>query len=414
MPEIVIVDSNGREHVFPDGFDPKRAAAIVQKATAQPPAAPQVTTQQLAAEGPSAMRATRGQAFKQTLQTAKANPGATGALLAGAAAAPFTGGLSLGPAMAVEAAVGAGGAMAGHGTKAAVTGELPSLRDVATDAATQGVIGATGPVIGTGLKLAGRGMYRVALAPIQKVLSKYGDVVGEGLRTATPVSKEGLAKATAEKTTRMATKASALADADQRVAFSSKQISDEASKPLSTYAVKQVRAGLPDPTPDFSDRLAQFRAANPNGSLTPSSLDEIKGTIDDTLGGAYRKVRAREPITGSEKAGMEMSRAMSRANEAAVPQYREMNRSIMDAEGLRQAIERRTLGSGGNQVLDTLLMLLKGPSAIPGRVAMMPEVLSRGGIGAYKAGPVVQKWTPTSLRAALVSALSPKAPEDQR
>lgn len=30
MPEIVIVDKNGVEHVFPDGFDPQRAAAIVR------------------------------------------------------------------------------------------------------------------------------------------------------------------------------------------------------------------------------------------------------------------------------------------------------------------------------------------------------------------------------------------------
>jgi hypothetical protein len=30
MPEVVIIAKDGAEHVFPDGFDPKRAAAIVR------------------------------------------------------------------------------------------------------------------------------------------------------------------------------------------------------------------------------------------------------------------------------------------------------------------------------------------------------------------------------------------------
>lgn len=35
MPEVIIVDAHGQEHIFPDGFDPKQAAAIVRQRTAQ-------------------------------------------------------------------------------------------------------------------------------------------------------------------------------------------------------------------------------------------------------------------------------------------------------------------------------------------------------------------------------------------
>jgi hypothetical protein len=194
------------------------------------------------------------------------------------------------------------------------------------------------------------------------------------------------------------------------VAFRSDAIADDAAKPLSEYATKQVRAGLPDPTGEISERLAQFKAVNPNGSLTPSSLDEIKGTLDDTTGLAYRKMRMREPLTPTEKTSTEMTRAMSRANESAVPQYRQMNRGIMDAEGLRRAVERRTLGSGGNQVLDTLLALVRGSAGIPGRVAMMPPVMSKAGIGAHVAGEHTAQL-PTTIRAlmALLSG-SPDTP----
>jgi hypothetical protein len=371
---------------------------------------PSVTTQQLAAQGPSAMSATKGQAFKSTLKMAGEHPGQTGALLAGAAAAPFTGGLSVPAAMGVEAAVGAGGAGAGHLVKSAATQQAPDVVRMLTDMATQGAIGAGGPLAGGALRMVGRGLYRTALAPTQQVLGKYGDVVGEGLATRTPVSREGLAKATESKITRIATKKNALADADQRVMFRSDAIADDAAKPLSEYATKQVRAGLPDPTGEIGDRLAQFKAVNPNGSLTPSSLDEIKRTLDDTTGLAYRKMRTREPLTPTEKTSTEMTRAMSRANESAVPEYRQMNRGIMDAEGLRRAVERRTLGSGGNQVLDTLLALVRGSAGIPGRVAMMPPVMSKAGIGAHVAGEHTAQL-PTTIRAlmALLSG-SPDTP----
>jgi len=406
MPEIVIVDASGKEHVFPDGFDPKRAASIVQQQAAPASSGPVPDFQD-----PNPLNRI-GQAVTRFV---KAHPVAVGAT-AGALAVP-TGGMSLLPAMAAAGLGAAGGAGLGIAGRQLATGKPEPALDTAKTMATEGAMGAggegVGRAVGAGLKLLGRGAYRVALAPTQQTLGKYGDVVGQGLETATPVSKGGLVKATAGKAAKMAEKKAALSAADQTVNYSAKQIADEASKPLADYSAQQIRAGFSNPmqggmhSAGIADQLAQFQAANPSGSLTPTSLDAVKSTLDDAAGLAYRKIRGREPLAPTEKYTVEMARAMSRAQEAAVPGYREMNRGIMDAEGLRKAIERRTLGSGGNQVLDTLLMFMRGGAGIPGRIAMMPPLLSRAGIVTHEAGKAA---TPT-LKAAILAALSPDVPE---
>lgn len=383
----------------PTGWTPVKEA----KPPAQQPRGPVVTDpyramsimnqERHAQNGPDAL-----------VEHVKAHPVATGAMVGGALA---SGGASLLQQMGLAALGAAGGAGYGLLAKGATTGDYGTMGGNAATMAKEAGAAAVGQGVGVGVekgaKLLGRGAYRVALAPREPVLAKYGDVVGEGLETATPVSKKGLVKATGTKIARMDEKKAALAAADQRVGFSANQIADDASKPLADYSTKQVRAARPNPAPDFADRLAQFRAANPDGSLTPTSLDEIKGTIDDELGDAYAKQRARKPITAVEKGDMEMSHAMGRAQEAVIPKYNEMNRGIMDATGLERAIKTRTLGSGGNQVLDTLLMLMRGPAAIPGRVAMMPNVLSHAGIKTYQAAPAA----PLTIRSALLAAMSP-------
>jgi hypothetical protein len=82
-------------------------------------------------------------------------PGASGALAASLLAAPFTGGLSLPAGLAAEAAIGAGGALVGHGANAASTGESDSFGDIAKDAAFQGAFGAGGRALGGALQFVG-------------------------------------------------------------------------------------------------------------------------------------------------------------------------------------------------------------------------------------------------------------------
>lgn len=74
------------------------------------------------------------------------NP-STYATLAGLGAMPFTGGMSLLPAMAAEGAAVGAGTLFGHGVKAA-TGDPSSLSDVAGDTAKNAALGTLGPVAG--------------------------------------------------------------------------------------------------------------------------------------------------------------------------------------------------------------------------------------------------------------------------
>ena len=360
-----------------------------------------------------------GAALQNAVRIIKEHPVQTGATVGGLAAGALTGGLGLIPAAALSALGSAGGAGYGIAARQLATGKPEPVAESAKTMAEQGALGAAGEVggraIGAGLQALGRGAYRTALAPTQAVLKKYGSelvdetpvprVVAEGLQTKTPVSLAGLKQATATKAARMGEKATALKAADPNVGYSADLIARDASQPLSEYATKQVRAGLPNPTAKMGERLGQFRAANPNGTLTPSTLEDIKSTLDDVSGEAYQKIRGRMPITPREKTTIEMGSAMGRAQEAAVPGYKDMNRGIMTAEGLRQAIERRTLGSGGNQVLDTLLALIHpSPGSMAGRVAMMPPVLSKIGIGANTLGTAGQPVLTPALKAALLAA----------
>lgn len=338
------------------------------------------------------------------------------AILGGLAAAPLTGGGSLAATAAASGLGAAGGAGLGSIVNAKRGGSdgPTTAAGVAKTMATEGALGAVGEGIGRAasgaLKLAGRGFYRTALQPTQKALSKYGDLVGEGLEQRVPVSASGLEKVSQIKNARLATKNAAVKGADENVGYRTEEIARRASERVEPELGAARRAGLPDGRAAVTARASQFTAANPAG-LKPSETEAIKRTLDDQLGGAFRKVSAREPVTPRERFSMALSKELGDAQAESIPGYRDMNRGVMNAEGLRQAVARRTIGSGGNQGLENALTMFAGPSALPARVAMLPPVLSRVGIGAHDAGRVPFNL---ALKTALIAALGglPDAPEE--
>jgi hypothetical protein len=381
-------------------------ATVIQHFKTQPPADPNahVSMQDLASQGPSAMRATAGEGFKATAKFAGEHPGTMGAAIAGAAAAPFTGGTSIPAAMAIEGAIGAGGALAGHAVKGAVTGTMPDAKDAFSDAAMQGALGMAGPAAGGALKIVGNGLYRAAALPINK-LAKYGNLVEKGLENAVPVSKGGLRQAEGLAVDARNAKAAALADADSKVALRMKSITADSGSNLSRQSERIADTGAPTQQDGWDQQLAAMEKRNPY--LTPSKADEIKGTFDNQTGGAYKKMRMKEPLTPSEQFDVENGQALSRGLSDVVPNYKDLNRAKMDAEGLRQMIDRRTgNGSGANQGLENALTMLGGLSAVPARLAMLPPVLSRAAIATYKTGKGVAEYGSNALRAALLEALA--------
>lgn len=380
-----------------------------EPAPAQKPSAPQGLIDRVLADNPALPPMLR--ATQSVLRIVKNNPIQAGAIAGGIAAAPVSGGASLLPAAAAAGLGAAGGAGLGAIANAALGNEQgpQTAGGVLGTMAKEGALGATGEgvgrAVGSAAQLAGRGLYRAGLLPINQVLGKYGDVVKTGVENAVPVSKGGLEQATAIKGARILSKKATLSEADQRAMFSANQIGQDALSKLDTQAADLRRAGEGDPSQLFESRIKAFVNANPNGTLTPSRLEGVKSTLDDRVGGAYAKLRKREPLTPREQARLELTQAASRAQESVVPGYRQMNRGIMDASGLERAIQRRTQGSGGNQGLENALTMLGGISALPTRLLMLPQVLSTAGIGAYKAGQAATVPLAQTLKAALIAAL---------
>lgn len=346
-------------------------------------------------------------AGQTAMRAIREHPVQTGAIAGGLVAAPLTGGGSIPASMAAAGLGAAGGAGLGIAARQLDTGVPESAGHTVRTMAAEGLAGAAGEgagrVASKGLELAGRGLYRAALLPINQVLGKHGDVVKTGLKHAVPVSaKAGVPKAAAIRGARTAAKKEALNAADERVLFRAKGITDDALSQLDDRAISLDLAGEGDPSAVFQKRMDVFAAKNPDGTLTPSRLERIKSTLDDRNGLAYQKLRKREPLTPKEDARMALTHAASRAQESAVPRYREMNKDIMDAVGLEKAIQRRTTGSGGNQGLENAMAMLGGASALPARIAMLPPVLSRIGIGTYKASGVPFN---DALKTALIAAL---------
>lgn len=347
------------------------------------------------------------------------NPVAAGATAGGLLLAPLTGGASIPAAMAMTGLGAAGGAGATIAGRQLLTGKPESGIDTAKSMVGHGLAGAAGEgagrAIAGGLRLAGRGLYRAAALPINKMM-KYGDLIDEGLKQRVPVSKSGLAKAEGIKAGHVAEKKAALAGADQRASFVPSGIAADAEPALLAYAQAQAKAAQGNPMAKFRLKLDDFTQQNPRGTLNPSALEGIKSTLDDQLGGAYRKLRMREPLTPKEKVNMELSHASSRAQESVIPNYRELNRNVMNAEGLRQMIDRRVNpgSSGGNQGLENAMTLLGGLASLPGRIAMLPPVMSRGGIAANELSKGAAATLPTGLRALLAALVGDSASQQQQ
>jgi hypothetical protein len=352
----------------------------------------------------SLRRTAQGEPASVLWQRAKDNPAATGAAIATMAAGPIAAPMKLLGRLLTMGAAGTAGALPG-----AIAQGDPSaaLKEGAIAAGTQGV----GGMASGALKLAGRGMYRAAALPINK-FAKYGDLISEGLDNAVPVSKSGLRKAEGLLAERSATKAAALADADTRMGFRTKGVTADAGMNLQREASKLKKAGLDDPMERFDERLMAYEKANGPG-MSASELEATKHTLDDVTGGAHKKIRMREALTPEERYGVEMTAAQGRALQEAIPDYKALNRGKMNAEGLRQMIHRRVApgGSGGNQGLENAMTMLGGVSALPARIAMLPPVLSRGGIAAHGAGQGLEQVTP--YLSALIAALRGAQEQDE-
>lgn len=256
-----------------------------------------------------------------------------------------------------------------------------------------------GRLVGGALRTVGRGLYRAGALPLQQMFGKYGDLIVKGLEEGVPVTQGGFKKAGALKTTAQASKQAAIDAADQIAGFRTQGVMDDALSRVEGNAERLRKAGMGDPSKVYQARAGRIVSENGPG-MKPSELEALKGTVDDTLGGAYKKLRMKEALSPNEQMSMAISHATGDAQTSVVPGYKGLNKDIMDAEGLRRMIGRRLQG---NQGLENALTMAVGPAAIPARIAMLPGVASTAGIAAYKSAPVMSGATRAALLALMGS-----------
>jgi hypothetical protein len=374
-----------------------------------PPTKPTTAMEQLTAKGLNPM------GTGHALQDALAHPVQTGAMLGGLAAAPLTGGLSVPAAMGLSGLAAAGGAGYGMLAKGVRTGDFGTPSANAKTLAQQGAYGAAGEGVGRlgteAAMLTGRGLYRAGLLPTNAVSMKYPDLVKAGVENKVPITEGGYTKAIGIKKAAQATKATNLAAADPVVSYTAPQVAHEPVQAMMADAAKMRKAGLGERAGKYADQVSEFIANNPQ-PLNATELDAIKGTLDDSAGLAFRKLKQQMPLSAKERYTVEMIGGAKKLLANDVANYKASNKDIMDATGLATALKRRVYGSGANQGMENALtetaLALGHPAAIPIRVASMPPVLGGLGIGAYQIGKQVGPSATTALKA-LLAMLGPES-----
>lgn len=279
---------------------------------------------------------------------------------------------------------------------------LDAAARIATEGGIQGALETGGMGVAKGLELTGRGLYRMGAMPQKHIFNKYGDVIKTGLEDAVPVTRSGLTKASRLKDVAMGAKREALTEAGSRAAIRPQTIADEVMTELQPGAAVLQRTGDVNPSGKYAQRAAAFvRENHPPFFTSPLAMDEVKSSLDDQLGGAYQKIRQREPLTPDERFELELSHGIGRAQQAVVPQYHDLNARIMETSGLEKVIKNRLLPA--NQGLENALTAAVGPTAIPGRLLMLPGVASRLGIAAYHTGKMARPLVSNASRALLAA-----------
>jgi hypothetical protein len=135
-------------------------------------------------------------------------------------------------------------------------------------------------------------------------------------------------------------------------------------------------------------------------------MESIKHTWDDVSGGAFEKMRQRKPLSPSERFTVSASHEAGDALADVVPNYKAMNREVMDMEGLRRMIARRLMGNQGlENAVASAAAVVNPVGALAGRVGMLPGVMSTAGIGVNEAGKYAPNVVSNLVRAAILAQL---------
>lgn len=417
--EVVIVGADGTEHVFPSGFDPKRAASIVRQSAepspAQTDAAPTMT-------GPmtfgSAVRSIPGR-LKAGLMTALETAVPPVGLyrhpemlpLVGAEAATLaTGGAAAGllPSAAAAALGGAGGSglssmiEAWKGSPNAPTSAADVGTRMAEQGAVQGVLQGGGQLVQSGLKALGQAAYRGALRPAPTLADKYPGMIDQGLAERRIVGSMGAAR-TEGALARSSRDAASRAVSDAQSAGASLVPGQEINQPLARLRASAETASAA--TPRGAREMAQIdrRIANPPHvrevtqyemrpqTQTSSLLDSSGKPITSTQ--MVRTEVGKSPLPMSLEETQALARELNRRADAAFgaarrggpPANLEAEMNAAQATGATDALKARVPGLDAmNQTTRTRYGLTRALRKAAQRSSVLSNLVGGGvGLGTY-------------------------------
>jgi hypothetical protein len=408
--EVVIVDHDGTEHVFPAGFDPQKAAAIVRQG------AP------VEAQQPTPSRGIGDRVADALPQVG----GMVGSLTGG------IGGAALG-----------GAAGQGYGTLLKHAGEIPgAIADVARNAvsqpqatfngflqgagqgamdsglsgAGQAAMDAGGQVAGAGLKVIGKGIYKGGVAMLPKSIKlDFPNMAKYGFDEAVAMTNNGMKKAGELAHSASETIKGKLGLLDRL------GVHEVPGAELTNFgkieggiAKEGLRAGK---TAEVDAFKQAFAAENP-AAMNLTRTHELKQAESKIANTAMKKARSGAPINDLDAAmHKDLSQNARQALEDRVPGIRQENERLQAMMGLEQGAEHAsntfhwiprissagTLGALG--LSSGMLPAIAAGGA--GFAATTPQGLTLAGLGLKKAGEAVgSRITPQLLRAALLAQLA--------
>lgn len=350
--EVVIRGADGTEHVFPPGFDPKKAAAIVRgQATggALPPR--------------TGVMGALDSVFQPIARTIKNNPAMAGATALAVPMSIATAGLGAPAAAALVGLAGMGGAGGGMATSQVANRDIaptPTVAGNVKEMATQGATMAVGEGVGRGV-VAGAGagsrwmMNRAMNNMAARLSEEFPTIAQDMIDQAISVSKGGYDKA------------QTILKQYKAVANAAVQTADKAGVTIptkvATDAMQQVMGAIKssgDVTGNTAilSRVTQEVAGGRGADLSIAEADALKGSLFKE-GQALLKQYAKAGTQGlpglkvEGEAKLAAARALNDAigtvtEQAGAPGYRASNASAKDMIGVLRGLKTAMRGSQNN------------------------------------------------------------------
>jgi hypothetical protein len=364
--EVVIVDAHGTEHVFPPGFNPMHAAAIVRNGGSSALPTKPVSAEDFVPQGDLGQFAGYKRIGDAVIGAGKAaldHPVQSLATVGALAAVPLTGGASLLPAAAAAGLGAAGGAGLGSIVNAARGGDNgpTTAGGVARTMATEGALGAAGEGIGrgvtAGLKAGATRIYRGVLRPSVPLQREFADIAETGLREGIPVSAKGAQTADSKigDLSQQVKDALAAKDAERQVVRGYLPPAREAvplgaaptpgQMPTRVVGAQRLPLRRPPMSPSGSGRYAEYiEGVDPVESMYASGLDETGHRVPTSL--------ESPELAGPGVVYREMQSAPGRGAHGSMIAPDEIARRGLGS--VRSELSDRALSGDANDALSTL------------------------------------------------------------